>query len=207
MKIIPKENLPDFFLPLPIYSAIHVADAIGKDGEEFDLFIGLEKKYIEQLKQLSLDERDAILQNNTGDRARFGEGSYEDWYAKNRTPFCLIHKRTDALAALVWIGPKTLGKKSIKFGQESNEKEKTKVGDNWQTISCRAYPPFRGKGHMKNFIKFVLDVYKNKFPNSKFWLGVDNRNKIALRLFSGLEFEIDEENSILLENWLIMVKK
>ena len=80
MKIIHKDNFKNFSLPLSIFYSIHIADAIAKDGEEFDIFIGLEKKYVEQLKQFSLDKRDVELQNNTGDKERFGKGSYEDLY-------------------------------------------------------------------------------------------------------------------------------
>src|SRR3989344_4712793 len=90
MKIIPQNNVPEFSLPLPIFSSIHLADAIGRDGEEFSVFVGLVKKYAEQLKALALDESDVDLQKYTGDKERFGLGSYEDWYNKNRTPFALV---------------------------------------------------------------------------------------------------------------------
>ena len=203
MKIIPKENLLNFSLPLPIYSAIRIADGIGKDGEEFDVYVGLEKKYIEQLKQLSLDNKDVDLQSHTGDRARFGEGSYEVWYNKSRTPFCLIHKRTDALAAFIWFGPKPLGEKSLKF-RKDREYEKQDI---WHTISCRSYPLFRGKGLMKNFIKFAMDIYKNHFPSVMIWNGMDDRNTAMVKLSSDLGFETDKENSDLSEHWLVMVKK
>jgi hypothetical protein len=203
VKIIPKENLLNFSLPLPIYSAIRIADGIGKDGEEFDVYVGLEKKYIEQLKQLSLDNKDVDLQSHTGDRARFGEGSYEVWYNKSRTPFCLIHKRTDALAAFIWFGPKPLGEKSLKF-RKDREYEKQDI---WHTISCRSYPLFRGKGLMKNFIKFAMDIYKNHFPSVMIWNGMDDRNTAMVKLSSDLGFETDKENSDLSEHWLVMVKK
>jgi hypothetical protein len=206
MKIILKKDPQNVELPLPIFSTIHIADAIGKDGEEFDMLIGLDKKYVEQLKKLSLDKKDTELQENTGDKNRFGEGSYEEWYALNRTPFCLIHKRTDALAALVWFGRKDLGKKSIKFGKDEGEKESAPK-NHWHTISCRSYPLFRGKGLMKNFIKFTMDTYKNKFPDAMFWSGTDDRNNAMKKVFSNLEFEIDKENSDLSNNWLVMIKK
>ena len=207
MKITLKKDLPDFSLPLSIFNSIHIADGIGKDGEEFDIFIGLKKKYIEQLKNRSLDKSDDEIQNNTGDRERFGNGSYEEWYEKNRTPFCLIHKRTDTLAALVWLGPKILGKKSIKFGEETKKDEEYLMEKNWHTISCRSYSPFRGKGLMKNFTQLAIDFYKKQFPNALFWAGMDNRNKGIIRLMSNLEFEVNEKNSELSENWLVMTKK
>jgi hypothetical protein len=202
MKIIPRDNLPDFTLPLPIFTSIHIADAICKRGEEFDVFVGLEKKYTEQLKKLSADESDVDLQNFTGDRRRFVEKTYEHWYQKNRTPFALIHKQTDSLAAIVWFGPKPIGEKSIKF----SGKEKRKSERDWHIISLRSYPAFRGRGMMKNFGQFAIDVYKRYFPTALFWAGMDDRNSGVVNILSGLNFEIDEKNSDLAEHWLVMTK-
>lgn len=179
MKIIPQNNIPNFSLPLPIFHSIHIADAIARDGEEFSVFVGLEKKYVEQLKQLSLDKNDIDLQNNTGDRERFGEGSYEDWYKKPRTPFTLIHKKTDALAALVWLGPSPL---------LPNQ-------ENWHTVGWRSYKPFRGKGIMKVFAQFVIDFYRGKVSNTKLWIEIRNENTGSIKLATGLDFQILEEES------------
>src|SRR3989344_5796473 len=115
MEIIPLENIKIPSLPLPVYENIKIADCTSKDGEEFSIFVGLDKNLIEQLKKYSLDENDTELQKNTGDMKRFGLGSYEDWYKKERTPFALVQKNTNTLAALIWFGPKFLGKKSMKF--------------------------------------------------------------------------------------------
>lgn len=207
MKIISEKNIQDFPLPLPVFNSIHLADAVSRDGEEFYVFVGLNKEQVGQLKNFSLNENDTELQKNTGDRNRFGLGSYEEWYKKTRTPLCLVHKKSDALAALIWFGPKTLGQKSIKFGKNINEYGQPGAGNNWHTISCRSYPPFRGKGLMKNFTKFSIDLYKKQFPNAMFWTGMDNRNKGIIKLFSGLGFEINEENSDLSQNWLVLIKK
>lgn len=203
MKIIPLDNISHFSLPLPIYTSVHLADAIGKDGEEFSVFAGLEKKYAEQLREYSLNKQDIDLQENTGDYARFGKGSYAEWYGKSRTPFCVIHKRTDTLAALIWLGPKTLGKKSIKFGAE----EADEMQDHWHTISVRSYVPFRGKGIMFNFVKFAIDIYKSKFPYIMLWSGMAVDNKAVVKLFTALGFEVDEENSDLGAHWQVMIKK
>ncbi|MFZ2149696.1 MAG: hypothetical protein WAV15_00880 [Minisyncoccia bacterium] len=201
MKIIAKDNILDFSLPLPIYTSVHIADAVCKRGEEFDLLVGLDKKYAEQLRKLSEDDRDIDLQNFTGDRRRFVEKTYEHWYKKIRTPFALIHKQTDSLAAIIWFGPKPIGAKSEKFGKDEHAKE-----DTWHTISFRSYPLFRGRGMMKNFAKFVLDIYKTHFPQAKLWTGTDERNHVFVKLISELGFQIDEKNSDLPENWLVMTK-
>ncbi|HEY4513591.1 MAG TPA: hypothetical protein VJH06_03725 [Candidatus Paceibacterota bacterium] len=202
MKIFPKENLLNFSLPLPIFNSLHIADAICQRGDEFDVLVGMEKKYAEQLKQLSEDESDVDLQNYTGDKERFVVGSYEDWYKKNRTPFILVHKQTDTLAAIIWFGPKPLGKKSMKFG--SNDERK--IDSDWHTVSFRAYPLFRGRGMMVNFTKFVFDIYRKHFPNSVFWTGSDDRNTVFLKFISELGFKIDEENSDLQAHWQVMIK-
>ena len=189
MKIIHKNNLPDFSLPLPVFESIHIADAVDKKGEEYDIYIGLKKDFVNQLKELSLDESDIELQNNTGDRKRFGEGYYEGWYKKNRTPFCVIHKRTDALAAIVWFGPSPLNKEI----------------DNWHTAGWRSYPSFRGRGLMRNFTKFAMDIYIKNIPNAKFWLKIKKENIGSLGLATSLGFEVREEASNGVS--LVMVKK
>ena len=76
MQIIPKPNqdLPEF--PLPIYSAINIAEAVSRDEEKFSVFVGLDEKMVEQLKKLSGDLSDEDLQKNTSDLKRFGLGSY-----------------------------------------------------------------------------------------------------------------------------------
>jgi hypothetical protein len=186
MKIIHKDNLPSLSFPLPIFTSIHLADAISKEGEEFDVFVGLEEKYVEQLTQLSLDENDMELQTNTEDLKRFGVGSYENWYAKNRTPFCLIHKRTDTLVALVWFGPMPLS------GNNAN----------WHTIGWRSYNPFRGKDLMTNFTEFSINIYLKNNPNIRLWARVGNSNTRIMKIVTSLGFvphdEISEENSVIM---------
>ncbi|OGI45569.1 hypothetical protein A2121_03225 [Candidatus Nomurabacteria bacterium GWB1_40_6] len=188
MKITPKNKSQKFSLPLKIFESVHIADAISKDGEEFSIFVGLEKRYVEQLKKLSLDEKDLDLQKNTRDRKRFGENPYEDWYGKNRTPFCLIHKQTDALAALVWLGPEPL------FSGENN----------WHTIGWRSYGAFRGKGIMKNFTQFAIDVYTRNFPDITIWCAIKRGNAGSSNLATTLGFQISEETSD--DASLVMIK-
>jgi RimJ/RimL family protein N-acetyltransferase len=202
MKIIPKKTVETYSLPLPIYKSVHVADGIGKDGSEFDLNVGLEEKQAEQLRRLSADTSDTDLQNFTGDMKRFVEGSYDHWYKKNRSIFALVHKQSGDLAAVIWFGPKPLGKKSIKFGGQD---EHTTESD-WHTISFRSYPQYRGKGIMKNFSTFAIDTYRSHFPRVKFWTGTDDRNAAFIRLITDLGFTVDEEHSDLPDHWLIMVK-
>ncbi|MDO8240979.1 MAG: hypothetical protein Q7T51_03310 [Candidatus Moranbacteria bacterium] len=203
MKITSSSKQEIISLPVPIYSSIKIADAIDKDGIEYAMFVGIDEKYVQQLKELSLDKSDTAIQNNTGDRRRFGEGSYEEWYKKNRTPFVLIDKQKDVLAAIIWFGPKSLGKKSLKFGEES----KDVIQNEWHTVVWRCYPMYRGRGLMKAFSQYVMGVYKEQFlENIKFWAGMDNRNDAMVSLSLKLGFKADMENSDLKSNWLVVVK-
>lgn len=203
MKIIPREKAEVYSLPLPIYRSVHIADAFGKDGSEFDVLAGLEKRHVDELRRLSADEQDTDLGNFTGDRKRFVEGSYEHWYKKSRSIFALVHKQSGDLAAVVWFGPKPLGKKSVKFGAEDDGR---KIDSEWHTVSFRSYPKYRGKGMMKVFTQFAMEQYKKQFPHVKFWGGMDDRNGASARLFRDLGFYINTEDSDLPEHWLIMVR-
>jgi GNAT superfamily N-acetyltransferase len=190
---------------MQIYETKKIGDIVSRDGDKFSVFLGLDKDLIKQLKNYSLDESDIDLQKNTGDRARFGIGSYEDWYKKGRTPFALVHDNTHTLSAFVWLGPKSFGKKSIKFGKEAEEKEDIK--DSWHTLAVRSYAPFRGKGITKVFCNFVLDFYKREFGSVSVWAGMDDRNESVLRLSEALGFTKREDLSDLNSHWLIMIKE
>lgn len=205
MKIIPREKVEEYRLPLPMYKSVKIADAIGKDGAEFDLITGLDEKYVRQLRELSADESDEALQNFTGDKKRFVIGTYEYWYQKNRTIFALIYKQTDELAAIIWFGPKPLGKKSAKFGESPEDARD--LSSTWHTVSIRSYPNFRGKGLMKTFAEYALETYRRHFPHVRFWSGMDDRNAAVMKLMLDLGFHVDEANSDLEEHWLIMVKE
>lgn len=173
MKINLKSDLELPSFPLPIYNEINIADAIGKDGDNFSVFLGLDKKMVAQLKVLSLDQNDTEIQKNTSDSKRFGVGSYEDWYKKNRTPFALVHEKTNKLAALVWFGPEPL------VGERGN----------WHTVAWRSYPSFRGKGLMKEFTKFAMNIYSKNIPNIKLWITVkkENAGSVGLATFLGFQ--------------------
>jgi hypothetical protein len=163
---------------MQIYESKKLKDLVSRDGEEFLVFVGLDKKHAQQLKQYSLDDSDVELQKYTGDRKRFGEGSYEEWYAKDRTPFALVHNATDTLAAVAWLGPKPAHE-----------------GCKCHSMAWRSYKPFRGKGLMKEFTKFVLDFYLDMVPNTNLWVHVKKDNKASHDLAIFLGFEIDSKLS------------
>ncbi len=188
MEIISKKDLDNFPLPLPIYKSIHIADAHGKDGTQFSIFVGLDEKLAADLKKFSLDESDTEIQENTDDRRRFGLGSYEDWYEKIRTPFALVDKNTGKLAALAWFGPKPAHE-----------------GCKCHAAAWRSYPPFRGKGIMRDFINFTMNFYMNKFPHTPLWVAIKKGNAKSFSLAERLGFKIDESLSD--EYSVIMQKK
>jgi hypothetical protein len=178
MEIKPNDNLKKVTFPLPIYESIEIAKALRKDGESFSIFAGLNEKMIEQLKIFSTDIEDTEIQNNTSDLKRFGAGSYKDWYQKNRTPFALIHNNTNALAALIWVGPEPLH-----------------IGCKCHTMAWRSYKPFRGTGIMKSFTKFAFDFYLESIPTTKFWVAVKKENVGSIKLAEHLGFKISTEYS------------
>lgn len=198
--------MTDLQLPLPIYTEIPIDTVLSKDGQEFTLTIGLDEEHIGQLKQYSLDETDAEIQSHTSDRQRFGEGSYEEWYAKERTPFALVHKETGALAALAWFGPKPLGRKSLRFlSEEELQKENIQEKGDWHTIVYRSYRPFRGRGIMRDFLQKALSVYLAHYPEAKLWAGVSTENAASAALAEKLGFKPDFVDTE--KRWMTMIKE
>jgi RimJ/RimL family protein N-acetyltransferase len=205
MKIIPfGKSLP---ITLPLYEVLSLAEACSKSNEEFLLIVGMNQEQVQRLKELSLDETDTALRENTSDHQRFGQGSYEEWYAQSRTIFSLIHKDTGDLAAITWFGPKPLGKKSLKHvvGQEAILEQD--VQDNWHTISYRCYPRFRGQGIMKPFVAFCLDAYSQEFPQAKFWAGMHSANAASDGLALSLGFEPCQAASDAAACWQVMTRE
>ncbi|MEX2052523.1 MAG: GNAT family N-acetyltransferase [Candidatus Paceibacterota bacterium] len=208
MEINPDPKLKSFLFPLPIFSSTYIGEALSKDGEKFSVFAGLDEKLILQLKELSLDETDEELQKNTSDFKRFGVGKYEDWYKKNRIPFALVHTASNSLAALVWFGPKPIGRKSLKHlsNAELSENESDMNKENWHTISYRCYPNFRGKGLTKKFVAFCMDIYIKNVPNVRLWAGINTENSASSALALSLGFKLIDDFSDINNNWAVMVK-
>jgi len=172
-------------LPIPLYVSVPIADA-DKDGERFLLVAGLSTAQVVELKAHSLDEGDSDIQSQTSDRKRFGEGSYEVWYAKNRIPFALVHEpsavsglraRPGKLAALAWFGPEMFeGAPALPPGKE------------WHTVAYRSYVPFRGKGLMKGFARFTMGIYLACRPEAVLWAGIHADNAASIGLAEALGF-------------------
>lgn|SRR3989338_3644229 len=209
MEVNPSHTTESLSFPLPMYSSVCIGEATSKEGIRFFIFAGLNAELAAELKTLSLDPNDTALQDNTSDRERFGIGSYETWYAKDRTPFALVDAETNSLAALTWFGPKPLGEKPQKSPPPKSVGKSTEhLKENWHTISYRCYPRFRGKGLMKGFVGFVMDMYMKNFPKIKLWAGVKPENMASAgALALSLGFQLSEKASDKNAGWLVMVKE
>jgi RimJ/RimL family protein N-acetyltransferase len=175
--------------PLPIYTTISVGSIEGRDNTMFTLHAGMTEEQVSQLKAFSLNETDTALQNNTSDRKRFGEGSYQEWYANNRVPFSVIEDATGNLAALIWFGPKPVGVKSLNHITDDEQKEilNTESG-NGHTIAYRAYNPYRGVGIMKKAVIAATKAYLEVFPEAMLWAIVDESNEASVGLSKALGY-------------------
>lgn len=191
LEIIENKGVRRLSLPLLMYTSITLTTVRStNDGDEFEIAAGLKKSSADEVRKHALDESDTELQKNTGDRKRFGENSYENWYLKDRTPFGLIHKKTGVLAAFIWFGPEPLG-------QEPGE---------WHTIGYRSYNPFRGKGLMKDFSKFSMKIYSASRPGVHYWAAINQDNKASIALASSLDLTVSEENSNSETGSIVMIK-
>jgi RimJ/RimL family protein N-acetyltransferase len=193
----------EFSLPLMLYKAVKLGALTSRDGEVFSIFVGANEEIVQQVKKQSLS--DTEIQANTSDRVRFGEGKYEEWYSKNRTPFALVHDATGQLAAFVWFGQKPLGRQSLKYlSEEERAKELEQKEDVWHTLVYRSYPPFRGQGLMGDFVRFCMEVYRKHYPDAKLWTGMSASNEASIALSSKLGFVRHDDLFDAEKNWVAM---
>lgn len=178
----------EFEATLGLYESRELGTAENENGR-FKIVEGLTKELVEQLKERSLDLSDVELKK-TSDYERFGIGSYEEWRGiKERTMFALVTD-TGTLAAIAWLGPKPLARKSMKHlpKEEARRDERSLDSGAWHTIVYRSYAPFRGKGLMKDFVRFVMEKYQSRYPGSKLWAGIFTDNPASIGLSKALGF-------------------
>lgn len=193
-------------LPLPLYRSVRIGTLETDADARFAFSLGLSEGEAAQLKTLSLAD-DPALRENTSDYERFGVGSYADWYAKGRSIFALTDEKDGALAAIVWYGPKPLGRKSLKHlspEERAQENESVKDAGDWHTIVFRSYPPYRGTGIMTGFAAATIDIYRRYFPEARLWAGINGTNAGSIRLCEKLGFHRDE--GISNTEWVGMVR-
>jgi len=193
-----------FSFPIAIYQAMPIEHITGRDGTAFTVYAGLTEEHARQLKAFSLDATDEAIQNNTSDRKRFGEGSYEEWYTDSRTPFSVVDDATSKLAALIWFGPKAVGTKSMGHLSADEQKQvaSTDTG-NGHTIAYRAYPPYRGAGIMKKAVEEATVAYQAVFPEAILWAIIDENNEASLGFAGALGYEVQGESK---DGFVVMVK-
>ncbi len=158
-----------------LYESTLVASAQTLEGTLFSIRLGLSEELAAKLKARSLDESDGELMNNTSDRRRFGEGSYETWFGKGRVPFALVDQAGE-LAALIW------------YGAEMPPAEAGLPPGRWDTIAFRAYLPYRGAGIMGDFTRFVLAWHVEHCIDAHLWLETDATNEAGIRLYERTGF-------------------
>ncbi len=204
MKIEPLPGSHAIPLPVPLYTATPIAKAASDDGSAFLIYLGLDEPLVAKLRERSLDPNDPDLDRYTSDRKRFGEGSYEIWYGQRRTPFALVSAEGE-LAALAWFGPKPLGRKSLKHASPAETEALESLGTktDWHTLSFRAYPKFRGKKLMKDFVRFAMEEYERAMPRAKLWTITSKENAGSVALATKLGFEVEAEDKA----FITMVKK
>ncbi len=150
-----------------------VADTIARangDGRDFTIVEGLSDALVEKLTKLSQDESDTELMQNTSDRTRFSPDAYDAWLSKERYPFALVAE-DGSLAALIWYGP-----------------EEMPTGGAGDTIAFRSYPPYRGRGVMTDFSRFVMELHEKRRAEHQLWLATDAENVAGIRLYEKLGF-------------------
>jgi RimJ/RimL family protein N-acetyltransferase len=200
--------MPTDIAPLPetlaLYEQVPLGTLAGKDGTPFAFVVGLDRALVDDLRAKSLDESDVALQQFTSDHARFGEGSYEKWYAKGRTPFALVAP-SGALAACAFFGPKALGEKSLKHLSEAERALPVPDAGEWHTLAFRSYAPFRGQGLMKPFVRAATAAYLARHPQARLWVAIQSDNVASRGLAEALGFVEDAAHSVPAEHHLVMV--
>lgn len=182
-------NLPP--LPLPLYSHEVIADIqIGPFGDG-QIVAGLSPTIVEQLCIRSNDPTDKALAL-TNDQTRFAsKESTEAWYMQGRMPFALLHTDSQDLMAIVWIGPKPLGVRPHEELVTDHTPEKSMSDpdtENWDTVSYRSYPPYRGGGFMTKYVGYILSVYQTHYPDRRLWVGINRTNSASQALAQKLGF-------------------
>lgn len=194
-----------YALPIPVFRSLGIGSLRTEAGEMFGIQAGLDRVLIDDLRAKSLDVSDTAIQENTSDRERFGTGSYEDWYSKGRVPFALVSEG-GLLAALVWLGPKPLGRKSLKYlSAEEKAAELAQHEEEWHTLVYRSYAPYRGKGLMRPFVRFCIEEYKRLIPRAHLWVGMSASNEASARLAQSLGFKKREDLYDAEKNWQGMI--
>lgn len=189
-------------LPLPLYHREQIARASHETLGSMSVYMGLDEGDANQIKKYSLDLEDKALQEGTTDYQRFGIADYAERYqAKPRTSFILVSDKTAEIAAYIWFGPQKLPELTIADGMEDVVAHEAQ----WYTSSYRTYGSYRGARIMTTFSKYIIDLYRDIYPDNPMWLAVQKDNQPAIKLYEKIGFEVAAEDTK--EEEFIMILK
>lgn len=153
-----------------------------------------------QIRELiRFSQSDSLIAKFTSDKQRFrNQKAFGKWLSRGRLIYILTNKNKDLLG-IAWFGKK-------KFPQRDYFQD-LKPGKYPFTLAVRTYPPFRGQGKGKKFLRDAFrlfqqsKVYKNE-KNRGLWLTTSIDNQGAVKTFKSLGFrqvcDPDSNNKIVM---------
>jgi RimJ/RimL family protein N-acetyltransferase len=140
---------------------------------------GLALSQVNQLIRYSNDSEDTELQTYTRDHTRFAtKGTYLAWYEKGPLIYALVHRESNALAAITWFRIADLP------SQVSGPDHVSPVA----SAAYRSYIPYRGIGIMGRVARIARASFGARAPGLRVWLEVVERNAGAIRMYEKLGF-------------------
>ncbi len=192
LKITKCRDITEIEFPQPLYESEKIASATHETLGAFTVYAGLSENHAQNIKRYSLDKNDKALQENTSDYKRFGLVDYEQRYQKKpRTQIILVHDSSDEVAAFIWFGPRNLPADLEEINTQESQDIESKLYDaqgQWYTSSYRTYGVYRGARITSTFATFVLDLYRQLYPDTPMWLAVQMDNQPAIALYKKLAF-------------------
>ncbi len=123
---------------------------------------------------------DNEIQKYTHDKERFkNQKTYAAWLKNKKVIYSLIDRENNLLGIIWFSKKKTPEAKGCDF-----------------TFAIRIYPPARGLGFSRKFIKIVLADFKHK----NLWLSTLKNNKKAIKIYQSMGFKeiASKENEVLM---------
>ena len=131
---------------------------------------------------ISNTKRDPEIKINTHDLDRFKSlNTLASWEKRKKIIYTLVDSQL-RLRGIIWFGKKSMPKGT---GNKLRSKKST------YTFAIRIYPPFRGKGLAKKFMKAAIKdfIFSNRgAKNSTLWLETIKGNEIAKNLYGKFGF-------------------
>ena len=93
------------------------------------------------------------------------------------------------------------------LSEEELRKEGQQKETQWHTLVYRSYPPFRGKGLMGAFVRFAIQKYRERYPDVKLWVGLNEANAASVALATTLGFHKREDLVDAEARWFAMTQE